>query len=112
MLASARSCVPRISIACDSDTEGCGTAVTPVAVRGINRAGRDRQWRVAQGEPGHFLRAACNLDRSQHCDLQGQPVGFEARRSFYRPGGEGAEARIAERLDRWAKLRAAKAKGE
>src|SRR6201996_1561522 len=35
-----------------------------------------------------------------------------ARRSFYRPGGEGAEARIAERLDRWAKLRAAKAKGE
>jgi putative ATPase len=27
------------------------------------------------------------------------------RRSFYQPKGEGAEARIKERLERWASLR-------
>ena len=32
------------------------------------------------------------------------PEGME-RRTFYRPRGEGAEARIKERLDRWAALR-------
>jgi len=35
------------------------------------------------------------------------PPGME-RQVFYRPKGEGAEARIKERLDRWAALRAAK----
>lgn len=33
------------------------------------------------------------------------PEGM-ARRTFYRPKGEGAEARINERLERWARLRA------
>jgi putative ATPase len=33
------------------------------------------------------------------------PDGME-RQSFYRPKGEGAEARVKERLDRWAALRA------
>jgi putative ATPase len=28
------------------------------------------------------------------------------RQSFYQPKGEGSEARIKERLDRWAQLRA------
>jgi putative ATPase len=28
------------------------------------------------------------------------------RRVFYKPRGEGSEARIKERLERWAKLRA------
>ncbi|MFI4975435.1 MAG: replication-associated recombination protein A [Caulobacterales bacterium] len=37
------------------------------------------------------------------------PEGIE-RRTFYRPKGEGAEARIKERLDRWAGLRAQKSK--
>jgi putative ATPase len=32
------------------------------------------------------------------------PDGME-RRTFYRPKGEGAEARIKERLDRWAAMR-------
>ncbi len=31
-----------------------------------------------------------------------------ARRQFYQPKGEGAEARTKDRLDRWAQLRAAK----
>jgi len=35
------------------------------------------------------------------------PEGME-RRSFYRPGGEGAEARVRERLERWATMRAAR----
>jgi len=35
------------------------------------------------------------------------PDGVE-RQSFYRPKGEGAEARVKERLDRWAALRAKK----
>ena len=35
------------------------------------------------------------------------PDGME-RQTFYRPKGEGAEARIKERLDDWAKLRAAR----
>jgi putative ATPase len=30
------------------------------------------------------------------------------RQTFYRPKGEGAEARIKERLERWAELRARK----
>ena len=33
------------------------------------------------------------------------PEGME-RRVFYRPRGDGAEARIKDRLDRWAELRA------
>ena len=35
------------------------------------------------------------------------PEGME-RRSFYQPKGEGAEARVRERLERWAALRAAR----
>ena len=35
------------------------------------------------------------------------PEGME-RRSFYRPKGEGSEARVKERLDRWAEIRARK----
>jgi putative ATPase len=35
------------------------------------------------------------------------PDGME-RRTFYTPKGEGAEARVKERLDRWAQLRAGK----
>ncbi|MBX3478759.1 MAG: replication-associated recombination protein A [Caulobacter sp.] len=38
------------------------------------------------------------------------PDGME-RRVFYRPKGEGAEARIKERLDRWAAMRDAKREG-
>ena len=34
-----------------------------------------------------------------------------ARQSFYRPKGDGAEARVKERLDRWAELREAAAGG-
>jgi putative ATPase len=30
------------------------------------------------------------------------------RRSFYKPKGEGSEARIKERMERWAALRAEK----
>ena len=37
------------------------------------------------------------------------PEGM-ARRTFYQPKGEGAEARINERLERWARLRAAAAR--
>ena len=33
------------------------------------------------------------------------PDGME-RRQFYRPKGEGSEARVKERLERWAELRA------
>ena len=36
------------------------------------------------------------------------PVGME-RRSFYQPTAEGSEARVRERLDRWAALRRGKA---
>jgi putative ATPase len=32
-----------------------------------------------------------------------------ARQQFYQPKGDGAEARIKERLDRWAELRVRKA---
>jgi len=35
------------------------------------------------------------------------PDGME-RRQFYRPRGEGSEARVKERLERWAELRAKK----
>jgi putative ATPase len=35
------------------------------------------------------------------------PEGME-RQTFYQPKGEGAEARVKERLDRWAALRAEK----
>jgi putative ATPase len=35
-----------------------------------------------------------------------------ARRSFYQPKGEGAEARVRERLERWASLRARKGAAE
>jgi putative ATPase len=31
-----------------------------------------------------------------------------ARQQFYRPKGEGSEARVKERLERWAELRAKK----
>ncbi len=35
-----------------------------------------------------------------------------ARRRFYTPGGDGAEARTRERLERWAQLRARKGRAE
>jgi putative ATPase len=38
------------------------------------------------------------------------PDGME-RRQFYRPRGEGAEARVKERLERWAELRAKRGDG-
>ncbi|HTK34958.1 MAG TPA: replication-associated recombination protein A [Caulobacteraceae bacterium] len=38
------------------------------------------------------------------------PDGME-RRQFYKPGGEGAEARIKERLDRWAAIRRERGEG-
>jgi len=50
-------------------------------------------------------------DHDQAEGFSGQnyfPDGM-ARRNFYRPKGEGSEARIKERLDRWAALRAGKA---
>jgi putative ATPase len=46
-------------------------------------------------------------DHDQAEGFSGQdyfPEGM-ARRTFYAPKGEGAEARIKERLDRWAELR-------
>jgi putative ATPase len=48
-----------------------------------------------------------NYDHDAADGFSGQnyfPEGME-RRSFYQPKGEGAEARIKERLDRWAALR-------
>jgi putative ATPase len=50
-------------------------------------------------------------DHDQAEGFSGQnyfPDGM-ARRTFYKPKGEGSEARIKERLDRWAALRAGKA---
>jgi putative ATPase len=74
--------------------------------------------------PSHILNAPTRLmkdlgygkgyayDHDQAEGFSGQnyfPEGME-RRTFYQPKGEGSEARIKERLDRWAALR--RAKGE
>jgi putative ATPase len=72
--------------------------------------------------PSHILNAPTKLmknlgygagyqyDHDAEQGFSGQnyfPEGM-ARREFYRPKGDGAEAKIRERLDRWASLRAEK----
>lgn len=72
--------------------------------------------------PSHILNAPTKLmknlgygagyvyDHDAEQGFSGQnyfPEGM-ARREFYRPKGEGAEARVKERLDRWASIRAEK----
>jgi putative ATPase len=69
--------------------------------------------------PSHILNAPTRLmkdlgygkdyayDHDQDGSFSGQnyfPDGME-RRTFYKPKGEGSEARMKERLDRWAELR-------
>ncbi len=88
-------------------------------------------WKAAQraaketgslAPPAHILNAPTRLmkdlgygkgyayDHDQEEGFSGQnyfPDGME-RRAFYAPRGQGAEARVKERLDRWAELRAKK----
>jgi putative ATPase len=76
--------------------------------------------------PSHILNAPTRLmkdlgygkgyayDHDAEGGFSGQnyfPDGM-ARRQFYRPRGEGTEARIKERLDRWAQLRRERGGGE
>ena len=73
--------------------------------------------------PKHILNAPTRLmkelgysrgyeyDHAAEDSFSGQsyfPEGME-RQSFYEPRGEGAEARVRERLDRWSALRERKA---
>ncbi|HWE99905.1 MAG TPA: replication-associated recombination protein A [Caulobacteraceae bacterium] len=100
------------------------TAPKSVAVyKGFGEAVRAARETGSLTPPSHILNAPTRLmkdlgygkgyayDPATEEGFSGQnyfPDGME-RRTFYRPRGEGHEARVKERLDRWAALRAEKA---